>query len=93
MRQQPTPHPLADLQARFLQLLPKVETHGRIFFRNLRCPHRRDDAVAEMIALSWLWFLRLARRGRDAGEFVGMLARFAGRAVKSGRRLAGGRIY
>ena len=45
--------------------------------------------MAETIALSWKWFVRLAERGKDVGQFVTVLAAFAARAVKSGRRPVG----
>jgi hypothetical protein len=51
-------HQLADLHTRFLMLLPKIETHGRIYFLYLR-PHRKEEALQEMRALAWLWFRRL----------------------------------
>jgi hypothetical protein len=35
--------------------------------------------------LCWLWFVRLARRGKDATRFPSLLASFAARAVRSGR--------
>lgn len=53
------------LQAAFLRLLPIVQTHARIAFRHLRCSARRDDAVAETVALAWRWHLQLAARGKD----------------------------
>ena len=85
------PDPSLDaLQAAFLaQVLPRVLTHGRVYFRHLRCPHQRADAVAEMVALAWRWHLRLAERGKDAAQFPTAIATFAARAVRSGRRLAG----
>ena len=50
---------VAVLHARFLRLLPKIETHARICFRGVRCPVTREDRVAECVALAWQWFLRL----------------------------------
>jgi hypothetical protein len=44
---------------------------------------------AELIALGWLWFLRLVEQGKQPAEFPTAIADFAGRAVKSGRRLCG----
>jgi hypothetical protein len=86
----PAPGPgqqlLADLHTRFLELLPRIELHGRIVFRSLKC-HQREEAVAEMVALAWKWFARLATRGKDAGDFVVTFCRFAGFAVHNGRRL------
>jgi hypothetical protein len=79
----------ALLQSRFLALLPKLERHGHIYFRHLSCLQQRAEAQAEMVALAWHWFLRLAHRGRKPEVFITMLASFAARAVASGRRLCG----
>ena len=75
--------------AHFLSVLPRVETHARIRFRHLRCPGRRDDAVAEVVAVCWRWYLRLLERGKDVGEFASSFADYAVRHVRSGRRLCG----
>ncbi|MHB1424094.1 MAG: hypothetical protein ACYC3I_13030 [Gemmataceae bacterium] len=81
---------LAHLQASFLALvLPKVLSHGRIYFRDIQCPNRREDAIQDMIGLAWQWHLRLAERGKDATAFPTALASYAARAVKSGSRVAG----
>ena len=87
----PTPAALSVhvLQVRFLSILPRIELHGRISFRFLRCPALRDDAVAEVVALAWKWHLRLAERGGDATQFPATLATFAARAVRAGRCLCG----
>jgi hypothetical protein len=77
------------LHARFLEILPRIETHARIRFRHLRCPGRRDDAIAEVVAVCWKWYLRLVARGKDVDEFVGTLADYAVRHVRSGRKLCG----
>jgi hypothetical protein len=77
------------LQRSFLALLPRVERHTRVYFRHLRCPAEREDAVAETVALAWQWHVRLARRGKDASRFAGALAGFAARAVRGGRGLCG----
>jgi hypothetical protein len=83
------PVPLARLQAAFLALvLPKVLSHGRVYFRHLKA-ERKEECIAEMAALAWKWHLRLAERGKDAARFPTALATFAARAVRSGRRLAG----
>jgi len=78
-----------SLHAHFLSLVPRIVTHGRIYFRKLKCQQKKEDAVAEMVALSWVWFVRLAKKGKDASEFPSALATFAARAVKNGRRLTG----
>lgn len=77
-----------ELQEKFLSILPRVETHGRVYFR-FKDPEARDECVAEMVALAWWWFCRLAARGKDATAFPSALAGFAARAVNAGRKLAG----
>ncbi len=77
------------LHVAFLALLPKIERHGQVHFRHLRCPHRKADAVAEVVALAWKWYQRLAEVGKDAADFPSALAIYATRAVRSGRRLCG----
>ena len=79
---------LDELHARFLDLLPRIELHGRIYFRHLK-PHRKADAIQEMTALGWQWFLRLHQRGKDPSEFLTGFTTLLARAVNSGRRLAG----
>ena len=83
------PLPLEHLQAAFLSILPRIELHGRITFRYLKCAHRREDAVAEMVAFSWLWFRRLIEQGKDPLAFASRIAGFAARRVKCGRRVCG----
>jgi hypothetical protein len=80
---------LEQLHAEFLQIMPRIETHALIYFRHLKCPGRRADAVAEAVALSWRWFLRVTEQGKDVNEFVSTLANYAVRHVRSGRRLCG----
>ena len=77
------------LHAHFLAVLPRIELHARISFRHVRCPGRRDDAVQEVIAISWKWFLRIKEQGKDVRTFVMTLADYAVRHVRSGRRLCG----
>ena len=77
------------LHAHFLCILPRIETHARIAFRHLRCPGKRDDAVAEVVAVAWKWYLRLGETGKDIDGFVTTFADYAVRHVRSGRRLCG----
>jgi hypothetical protein len=81
---------LAQLQASFLAVvLPRILTHGRVCFRHVKCSHRRQDAIQDMIGLAWTWHVRLAEKGKDATAFPTALACYAGRAVRSGSRVAG----
>jgi hypothetical protein len=77
------------LQAGFLRILPRIERHARICFRDVVCPSKRADLIAETIALTWSWYRRLLRKGKDATKFASTLARFAARAVGCGRKLTG----
>ena len=83
-------HNAAPLESLFLSLvLPRVLSHAEVTSRGLRCPHQREEYAAEMVALSWLWFLRLTEQGKDPLQFPTALATFAARAVQDGRRLCG----
>jgi hypothetical protein len=77
------------LQAGFVNLLPRIERHARVYFRHVRCPHRKADSIAEAVALAWTWYLRLVERGKDPADFVSTFAGYAARAVRSGRRVCG----
>ena len=81
--------PLEHLQAAFLSILPRIERHGRVYFRGLRCPHTRDDAIAETIALCWMRYVRLVKQGKDPLTFVSLLANYVAKHVRGGRRLCG----
>jgi hypothetical protein len=80
---------LGQLHAGFLALLPRIQLHGQIYFRHLKCPDQKADAIQEMVGLAWRWFLRLAKRGKDACQFASALAAYAARAVRNGRRVCG----
>ncbi|MBI4305429.1 MAG: hypothetical protein HY678_03830, partial [Chloroflexi bacterium] len=73
----------------FLAILPRIQTHATVSFRHVECPGKRADRIAEVIGLCWRWFRRLAERGKDATQFPMVLADFAVRAVRSGRRVCG----
>jgi hypothetical protein len=77
------------LHRRFLELLPAIERHGKVYFRHVRCWHRLQEVIAEMVAIAWKWFLRLVHKGKDAADFPTTLAAYAARAVRCGRRLCG----
>jgi hypothetical protein len=85
---QDTPNAEA-LHRRFLTILPAVERHGHVYFRHLKCPHRLQEVLAEMAAIAWKWFLRLVAKGKDAADFPTVIAAYAARAVRCGRRLCG----
>src|SRR5262245_49200790 len=77
------------LHAGFLALMPRVQRLARYYFRQIACPGRRADAVAEAVAIAWARYRRCAEQGRDAARFAVSLALLAARAAGSGRRLCG----
>jgi hypothetical protein len=80
---------LGYLHAAFLAIVPRIERHGQVYFRHVRCPHRKADYIAEMVAVCWKWYVRATRQGKDVSRFVSVLATFAARHVRGGRRLCG----
>lgn len=88
-RTQARSRPVSRVQAEFARALPRIRRHAVIVFRSVRCIDTRDDCVAEVLAMCWAWWLRLRQRNRDPQQFVSVLAGFAAKAVKSGRRLCG----
>jgi hypothetical protein len=45
--------PPQQLHARFLAALPRIRAHAEVRFRGVRCPHAREDAVADVLASAW----------------------------------------
>jgi hypothetical protein len=85
----PTTPDAARLHDAFLSILPRIELHGHVYFRGLKCQQQKEDFIADMVALAWKWFVRLVEKGKDPLDFPSALATFAARAVKAGRRLTG----
>jgi hypothetical protein len=80
---------ISQLHANFLAILPRIQTHAEIRFHHLRCPGKREDAIAEVVAICWRWFLRLVEQEKDVNAFVSTFADFAVKHVRSGRHLCG----
>ena len=78
----------ARLHVLFLACLPRLEAHAAFALRRVRCPDTRADLAAELVALAWRAFVRLARRGRHPEAFITTLALRCSQAVRAGRRLA-----
>jgi hypothetical protein len=80
---------IQELQAKFLNLLPRIKTHATICFRFITCPDRRADRIAETVALAWKWHVRLHQRGKDASKFPTAFVTLVAKSVRSGRNLCG----
>ena len=83
------PEPPSPIHQAFLAVLPRVLAVVRFHLHRIRCPHWREEATCEAVALCWVWFVRLARRGRQPHTFATRLAGYAARAARSGRRACG----
>ena len=77
-----------DWQAGFLQVLPAVQTHAQIQFRQLPAVHR-EEAVQEAVAAACLNYQLAAARGKLAVVRPATLADFAVRRVRTGRHVGG----
>jgi hypothetical protein len=77
------------LQQHFLSILPRIELHAQVSFRHLKCPGKKADAIAEVVAVAWKWFLRAIAKGKDVDAFVSALAGYAARHVRGGRKVWG----
>jgi DNA-directed RNA polymerase specialized sigma24 family protein len=87
----PDPETLATMQQGFLEALPRIQRIARFRLRHL-CGERKDEAVAETVALAWNAYRRLFLTGRDVAPLVGKIAEFSARQVCCGRQLTGTRI-
>jgi hypothetical protein len=78
-----------NLQSSFLALLPGITHHAHMQFRDIKCPDKKADLVAETLGLAWKWLCRLSEQGKDVFQFPAVFASLAARAVRSGRRVCG----
>ena len=78
---------LEELHAQFLELMPKIEHHAKIYFRGVQCSHKRADRIQECVALGWKWFLRLKEQNKDVNEFTMSFVFMVAKAVKCGRKI------
>ena len=60
----PDVSPADPAQRAFLTILPVLRGIAGAYFRDVRCPARRDDLVAEAVALAFTWCRRLVARPR-----------------------------
>jgi hypothetical protein len=79
---------LADVRQSFGLVLPKIEglasaQHSRMH------GERKDEAIAETVALAWKAYRDLALRGRNTEPLLGKIVEFSAKRVRSGGRLVG----
>src|SRR5262245_2281823 len=76
----------AHLHPAFLVLLPKIETHARIYFRGIPS-ERKADLIAETVGVACKWYVRLREQGKDPAAFPVAFTTLAAKAVACGRRV------
>ena len=74
-----------DWRPAFLGMLPAIQQHARIAFRDLN-QTEREEAVQEVIADALVAFVRLWEQGRAEVASWSTLADYAVRHYRSGRR-------
>jgi hypothetical protein len=67
-------------------MLPAIETHAKVAFRNLD-PEAREEAVQEVIANATVAYARLVELGKADVAYPTALARYAVAQVKDGRKV------
>jgi hypothetical protein len=79
---QQNPHAL------FLALVPQIRRLANYHLRRLLA-EAREDALQEIVAASFITYMRLAKRGKSDQAFAGALAKFGALQYLSGRRVGG----
>jgi len=72
-------------------ILPRIVLPGRVYFCRAKDPMKKEERLAEMVAMAWMLSFRLMERGWGVRRLPGAAAAFATRAVRSGLRLCGRR--
>jgi hypothetical protein len=75
-----------DRDAKFLAMLPRIRKQAAFYLRHL--PRKdRADAVQEVVASSFVSYVRLIERGKSDLAYAGPLARYGAYQYLSGRRV------
>jgi len=71
---------------KFEAMIPAIVKYARFAFRHVR-GQDRQDLIQETIANAMVAFRRLVRRGRESVAHASVLAKYAIRQIKDGRRV------
>ena len=83
----PKSHPKTSARhAEFLAMLPAIRRSAQVAFRKLP-PELRHDLIEEVIANSYVAFVRLVERGQADRALATPLARYAIAQIRVGRRV------
>jgi DNA-directed RNA polymerase specialized sigma24 family protein len=80
---------MTNVQEKFETILADLTSILNWHFRDL-APEAREEAVAEGVAQAWKNYIGLAARGAEATITAHMLAWYAVKSVRAGRRLGTG---
>jgi hypothetical protein len=75
-----------DRDAKFLAMLPKIRRQAAYHLRHLS-KNDRTEAVQEVVASSFISYLRLIERGKSELAYAGPLARYGACQYLAGRRV------
>lgn len=78
------PETLTTIQQAFLEALPRIQRVARFRLRHL-CGEAKEEALQEVIALSWQAYRSLSLQGRNVTPLVGKIAEYSARRVRCGR--------
>lgn len=79
---------LESLQRGFEEAIPTIEKKAKMYFRGMD-PDKREEMVADTLALGWKYYLRLHQTGKNPDDFISPLGTFTAKQVAIGRRLTG----
>jgi hypothetical protein len=74
-------------QRQFLGMLPVIRKKARMAFQDLD-PEGKEEATAEVIAVAYVMFVGLVQQGREALAYPSVLAMYAVKRVRVGRKAA-----
>jgi len=78
--------PNESKHAAFLEMLPRIINYARVAFRGLD-PDAKEDSLAEVIANCFVAYSRLVQLGKEDVVYPTVLALYAIRQFRDGRRV------
>ncbi len=81
-----SPAPRRRWHKKFEAMIPAIVKYARFAFRHVR-GQDRQDLIQETVANAMVAFRRLVRRGRESVAHSSVLAKYAIRQIKDGRRV------
>ena len=82
----PPVRPVPSWHAALLNMLPTVVRYAKVSFRDVDAD-AREDLVQECVANCLVAFVRLVERGKQSIAYPQVLANYAVRQIKDGRRV------